>query len=154
MCPPFLAIPTSVDAAKGSSVAIGAQDMHWEKEGAYTGEICCGMLQAVGITHVIIGHSERRHFHEESSERVAQKFHAARKAGLDVSKLTFPTLAVAGKDINSGERAHAFAGYMRIHALEATGGFDVSLKVSQDWEFGVRLAIGSQPRSSSHLSTS
>jgi len=46
----------------------------------------------------------------------------AKQAGLDVSKLTFPTLAVAGKDINSGDRAHAFAGYMRIHALEATGG--------------------------------
>jgi hypothetical protein len=46
----------------------------------------------------------------------------AKAAGLDVSKLSFPSLAVAGKDINSGERAHAFAGYMRIHALEATGG--------------------------------
>ena len=46
----------------------------------------------------------------------------AKDAGLDVSKLTFPSLSVAGKDINSGERAHAFAGYMRIHALEATGG--------------------------------
>ena len=46
----------------------------------------------------------------------------AKQAGLDVSKLTFPTLSVAGKDINTGDRAHAFAGYMRIHALEATGG--------------------------------
>jgi hypothetical protein len=46
----------------------------------------------------------------------------AKQAGLDVSKLTFPSLAVAGKDINTGDRAHAFAGYMRIHALEATGG--------------------------------
>ncbi|MGH2408367.1 MAG: hypothetical protein ACRDF7_09855 [Candidatus Limnocylindrales bacterium] len=46
----------------------------------------------------------------------------AKQAGLDVSKLTFPTLSVAGKAINSGDRAHAFAGYMRIHALEATGG--------------------------------
>jgi hypothetical protein len=46
----------------------------------------------------------------------------AKEAGLDVSKLSFPTLAVAGKDINTGDRAHAFAGYMRIHALEATGG--------------------------------
>ncbi|HSD03845.1 MAG TPA: hypothetical protein VLB81_15825 [Gaiellales bacterium] len=46
----------------------------------------------------------------------------AKQAGLDVSKLTFPTTSVAGKDINTGDRAHAFAGYMRIHALEATGG--------------------------------
>jgi hypothetical protein len=47
---------------------------------------------------------------------------AAKEAGLDVSKLSFPSVSVAGKDINTGERAHAFAGYMRIHALEATGG--------------------------------
>jgi hypothetical protein len=46
----------------------------------------------------------------------------AKDAGLDVSKISFPTLSVAGKEINSGERAHAFAGYMRIHTLEATGG--------------------------------
>jgi hypothetical protein len=46
----------------------------------------------------------------------------AKQAGLDVSKLSFPSMSVAGKDINSGDRAHAFAGYMRIHALEATGG--------------------------------
>jgi hypothetical protein len=46
----------------------------------------------------------------------------AKQAGLDVSKLSFPSVSVAGKDINTGDRAHAFAGYMRIHALEATGG--------------------------------
>ena len=46
----------------------------------------------------------------------------AKQAGLDVSKISFPTLSVANKDINTGERAHAFAGYMRVHTLEATGG--------------------------------
>ena len=82
VCPPFLDIPTSVEAAKGSNVAIGAQDMHWEKEGAYTGEICCGMLLAVGVTHVIIGHSERRQYCGETDDVVNLKLKAALEAGL------------------------------------------------------------------------
>src|SRR5215467_10865272 len=82
VCPPFLDIATSVEAAKGSSVAIGAQDMHWEKEGAYTGEVCCTMLQAVGVTHVIIGHSERRQYFGETDDVVNLKLKAALEAGL------------------------------------------------------------------------
>ena len=82
VCPPFLDIATSVEAAKGSNVAIGAQDMHWEKEGAYTGEICCGMLLAVGVTHVIIGHSERRQYFGETDDVVNLKLKAALEAGL------------------------------------------------------------------------
>jgi triosephosphate isomerase len=60
VCPPFIDLPAAVEAAKGSHIGIGAQDMYWEKEGAYTGEISTGMLLAVGCSHVIIGHSERR----------------------------------------------------------------------------------------------
>ena len=82
VCPPFLDIATAVEAAKGSNVAIGAQDMHWEKEGAYTGEICCGMLLAVGVTHVIIGHSERRQYCGETDDVVNLKLKAALEAGL------------------------------------------------------------------------
>ena len=82
VCPPFLDIPASVEAAKGSNVAIGAQDMHWEKEGAYTGEICCGMLLAVGVTHVIIGHSERRQYCGETDDVINLKLKAALEAGL------------------------------------------------------------------------
>jgi len=57
VCPPFVDLPVSVEQARQSNVAVGAQDLHWEKEGAYTGEISPGMLLAVGVTHVIIGHS-------------------------------------------------------------------------------------------------
>src|SRR5215469_11488995 len=60
VCPPFIDIPAAVEGAKGSNVAIGGQDLHWEKEGAYTGEISSAMLLSLGATHVIIGHSERR----------------------------------------------------------------------------------------------
>ena len=82
VCPPFLDIPAAVEAAKRSNVAIGAQDVHWEKEGAYTGEISTGMLLAAGVTHVIIGHSERRQYFGESDDVVNLKLKAALEAGL------------------------------------------------------------------------
>jgi triosephosphate isomerase (TIM) len=82
VCPPFLAIPVSVEAVKGSNVTIGAQNLHWEKEGAYTGEISAGMLLAVGVTHVIIGHSERRQYFGETDDVVNLKLKAALEAGL------------------------------------------------------------------------
>ncbi len=82
VCPPFLAIPAAVEATKGSHLAIGGQNVHWEKEGAYTGEISPGMLLAVGATHVIIGHSERRQFFGETDDVVNLKLKAALESGL------------------------------------------------------------------------
>ena len=82
VCPPFLAIPAAVEATKGSHLAIGGQNVHWEKEGAYTGEISPGMLLAVGVTHVIIGHSERRQFFGETDDVVNLKLKAALESGL------------------------------------------------------------------------
>ena len=82
VCPPFVDLFVAVDAAKGSNVAVGAQDVHWEKEGAYTGEISAGMLLAAGATHVIIGHSERRQYFGETDDVVNLKLKAALEAGL------------------------------------------------------------------------
>ena len=82
VCPPFLDIPAAIEAAKGSQVAVGAQDLHWEKEGAYTGEICSTMLLAVGVTHVIIGHSERRQYFGETDDVVNLKLKTALGTGL------------------------------------------------------------------------
>src|SRR5579864_1178285 len=82
VCPPFVDLHVAVDAAKGSNVAVGAQDVHWEKEGAYTGEISTGMLLAAGATHVIVGHSERRQYFGETDDVVNLKLKAALEAGL------------------------------------------------------------------------
>ena len=82
VAPPFTAISTAADCAKGSSVAIGGQDVHWEKEGAFTGEISTSMLVEAGCRYVIIGHSERRQFFGETDETVAKKTKAALQAGL------------------------------------------------------------------------
>src|SRR6202140_1739475 len=82
VCPPYVDLCAAVEAAKGANVAIGAQNLHWEKEGAYTGEISSSMLLAVGCTHVIIGHSERRQYFGETDDIVNLKLKAALEAGL------------------------------------------------------------------------
>lgn len=82
VCPPFIDLPVSVQAANGANVAVGAQDVHWEKDGAYTGEICSIMLLSIGVTHVIIGHSERRQYFGETDDIVNLKLKAALESGL------------------------------------------------------------------------
>ena len=82
VCPPFVCLPAAVDAAKGSNIAIGGQNLHWEKEGAYTGEVSAAMLLATGCTHVIIGHSERRQYFGETDDTVNLKLKTALEAGL------------------------------------------------------------------------
>lgn len=82
IAPPFTAIAAVSAAVKDSNVAVGAQNIYWEKEGAYTGEIAPGMLTEAGCRYVIIGHSERRQYFGESDESVNQKIGAAVKAGL------------------------------------------------------------------------
>jgi triosephosphate isomerase (TIM) len=82
IAPPFTAISAATQAARGSNVAIGAQDVFWEKEGAFTGEIAPPMLVEAGCRYVIIGHSERRQFFGETEQTVAKKTKAALSAGL------------------------------------------------------------------------
>jgi len=82
IAPPYIDLYPAAQAAKGSNVAIGAQDVCWREECALTGEISSGMLLSVGCTHVIIGHSERRQFFAETDDLVNLKLKAALEAGL------------------------------------------------------------------------
>ena len=82
LCVPFLQIPAAVKAAKGTRIAIGAQNCHFEPKGAYTGEISCEMLAEAGVKYVIIGHSERRRDNNETDGTVNKKVLAALQAGL------------------------------------------------------------------------
>ena len=82
LCVPFLQIPAAVKAAKGTRIAIGAQNCHYESKGAYTGEISCEMLAEAGVKYVIIGHSERRRDNNETDGTVNKKVLAALQAGL------------------------------------------------------------------------
>lgn len=82
LCPTFTAISAVSQAISGSQIALGAQNMHWEAEGAYTGEISAAMLRDLYCRYVILGHSERRQYFGETDESVNKKTHAALAAGL------------------------------------------------------------------------
>ena len=79
ICPPFVDLPAALQSVKGSDVLVGAQDMHFAEEGAYTGEISASMLGALGVSHVILGHSERRQYFAETDDIVNRKLSAALK---------------------------------------------------------------------------
>ncbi len=82
VAPPFTALATASEAAKNTNIAISAQDVFWEKEGAFTGEVSAPMLVEAGCRYVIVGHSERRQFFGDTDETVARKAKAALAAGL------------------------------------------------------------------------
>ena len=82
ICPPFLDIGNAIKATRGTIIRIGAQDLYWESDGAFTGEVSGPMIKASGCSHVIVGHSERRRYFGETNETVLKKTIAALDAGL------------------------------------------------------------------------
>ncbi len=109
ICPPFTNLAAAVAAAQGTRIQIGAQNLYWKKEGAFTGEIAPGMIKAVGCSHVIIGHSERRQFFGETDESVYLKTVAALEAGLT------PVVCVGERleERESGKTAEVLSGQFR-----------------------------------------
>ena len=118
ICPPFTALAAAVEAAKGSGVAIGAQDCYWEKEGAFTGEVAVPMIADLGCRHCIVGHSERRQFFGETDATVDKKVAAVLAQGLGCIACVGETLAereagqtfaVLERQIRSGLARHLAA---------------------------------------------
>jgi len=84
VCPPFVSLAVAVQVLAGTEIAVAAQNVHWEPEGAYTGEVSAGMLRELGVYGAIVGHSERRQHFGETDETVAKRAAAALDAGLFV----------------------------------------------------------------------
>lgn len=82
LCVPFIDIPAAVEAAKGSNIKIGAENVHFKASGAYTGEVSADMLKEAGVEYVVIGHSERRTYFGETDQTVNLRSLAALNAGL------------------------------------------------------------------------
>ncbi len=93
VAPPFTALHTAADAARNSSIGVAAQDLHWEKQGAFTGEVSAAMIAEAGAEYVIIGHSERRTLFSETDLDVNRKLHAAIAARLTAIVCIGETLA-------------------------------------------------------------
>ena len=98
LCPPFTALESVARAIAGTALKLGAQNLHAETHGAYTGEISGAMLKALGCTYVIVGHSERRHGMGETDEVVAKKLRAAQRDGLVPIVCVGETLAEREQD--------------------------------------------------------
>lgn len=84
LCVPYVDLYAAMEAAKGSNIKIGAENCHWAKSGAFTGEVSADMLAAIGVPYVIIGHSERRQYFGETDVTVHDRVRAALDAGLTV----------------------------------------------------------------------
>lgn len=116
ICPPFTALQAAAQALGGSRVALGAQNMHWEPQGAYTGEISAPMLLDLGVRYVILGHSERRQYFGETDADVERKTRAALDARLT------PIVAV-GETLEIREAGNAID-YVVAQVRAALGGLD------------------------------
>jgi len=117
VCPPYINIPAVVEITKGTNVQVGAQDLHWEEKGAFTGKISANMLVAVGVKYVIVGHSEQRQYFGETDETVNKKIKAA------LAKELIPIVCVGEtldereadkvKEVLSTQIKGAFAGFTK-----------------------------------------
>ena len=84
VCPPYVSLAVAVQLLAGTEIAVAAQNVHWQDEGAYTGEVSARMLREVGVYGTIVGHSERRQYVGETDETVVRRVHTALQAGLFV----------------------------------------------------------------------
>ena len=116
VCPPFTALGEVSEALNGSNVMLGAQDVYWEAQGAYTGEISPLMLKDIGCKFVIVGHSERRNYFNETNEMVNKKAKAALAAGL------YPIVCV-GERLEEREGGKTFE-VVRDHIENSLTGLD------------------------------
>ena len=132
-CVPFTNLQTVLEAAKGSNIKVGAQNCHFEKSGAFTGEISADMLTEMGVEYVIIGHSERRQYFGETDVTVNKRVKAALAAGLKVILCVGEMLAdrengvtdelvalqtkVALKDVSAGELKNVIIAYEPVWAI-------------------------------------
>ena len=117
-CPTATALAAVAEAVKGSNIHIGAQNVHWEKSGAYTGEISTAMLKEIGVDYCVLGHSERREYFGETDEGVNKRAKAAYAAGIT-------PIICCGESLEIRE-AGTYLAYVAYQIEAALAGFDAS----------------------------
>jgi len=148
VCPPFIDLRVAVDAAAGSNAAIGAQNVHWEKEGAFTGEISVVMLSTLGVTHVIIGHSERRQYFNETDDTVNRKLKTVLESGLTpivcIGEVLEERDAGLTEDVLRRQCTRAF------HGISARKAARLVIAYEPVWAIGTGKTCPSQMASDAH----
>jgi len=148
VCPPACYLEAVLGAAKGSALAVGGQNMHFEATGAFTGEVAGPMLKELGCRYVILGHSERRHVFGESDELVSKKVHAAFRFGL------LPILCV-GETIEE-RKANQTEAVVRRHVTTGMAGLSkdqarqVVIAYEPIWAIGTGLTATPQQAQEVH----
>ena len=148
VCPPFIDLSAAVEAASGSDVAIGAQNVHWEKEGAFTGEVSVGMLTAIGVTHVIIGHSERRQYFNDTDDTVNRKLRTSLENGFTpivcVGEVLEEREAGLTEDVLRRQCMRAF------HGISARKAAKLAIAYEPVWAIGTGKTATPQMASDAH----
>ena len=134
ICPPFTNLAAAVDAVKGSAIRVGAQNIAWAKEGAFTGEISGPMIAATGATHAIVGHSERRQYFGETDETVLKRTEAALEFGL-------APIVCVGERLEEREGGHTLSVLVRqfqngIAGLTAAQFAKIAIAYEPVWAIG------------------
>jgi triosephosphate isomerase (TIM) len=149
VCPPYIDLPAALDSTKACQVAIGAQDVHWKDEGAFTGEISPRMLADLGCTHVIIGHSERRQYFGETDDTVNLKLKAALGHGLTpivcVGEVIEEREAGLTEDVLRRQCARAF------HAISAKKAAKLVIAYEPVWAIGTGKTATPEMASDAHV---
>ncbi|HMX55666.1 MAG TPA: triose-phosphate isomerase [Leptospiraceae bacterium] len=122
VCPPYTALNAASEARKGTQIKVGAQDLHWEEQGAFTGKISWDMIRDTGAEYVIIGHSEQRTYFHETDDTVNKKTKTALKGGLIPVICVGETLAERDgnrtMDVVSTQTKKAFEGITKEDATK------------------------------------
>ena len=148
VCPPCPDLEAALQSSRGTNVAIGAQNVHWEKEGAFTGEISAPMLLALGCTHVIIGHSERRQYFGETDDTVNLRLKAVLETSLTpivcVGEVLEEREAGLTEDVLRRQCARAF------HKVSAKKAAKLVIAYEPVWAIGTGKTATPQMASEAH----
>ena len=149
VAPPFTALAAVAESLSGGGIALAAQNMHWEREGAFTGEVSPTMLKDLGCTHVILGHSERRQHFGETDEGVGRKTRAALDHGLLPIVCVGETLTEreTGRTLEVVERQVERA----LRQLTPDEAARVALAYEPVWAIGTGLAATPEQAQEVHL---
>jgi triosephosphate isomerase len=149
VCPPYIDLHAALKAVEGSQIGIGAQDCYWKNDGAFTGEVSAPMLAAIGCTHVIIGHSERRQFCGDTDDTVNLKLKAVLEHGLTpivcVGEVLEEREAGLTEDVLRRQCVRAF------HAISGKKAAKLVVAYEPVWAIGTGKTATPQMAADSHI---